>query len=237
MVKKVRLVSFVVLLAISLFLLGWAVFPTRRVFRDSTLDSAASSPLLDAAPSLSASEMRHLTTAYPPVIRVGDSDRITLRLEKDESGAVTPTLDVDGQAVIGETVELPASDDAYTVLLVARLDMVGMEVVPEGEISEAAIPNSPSVFYWSVRPMEAGAYRGTLWLFVEFVPKEGGAPFRRALAAQELKIRATTLLGLSGASARFFGSAGSLLSSVLGFPFLEDAVRWVLERVRSPRGV
>jgi len=99
MVKKVRLVSFVVLLAISLFLLGWAVFPTRRVFRDSTLDSAASSPLLDAAPSLSASEMRHLTTAYPPVIRVGDSDRVTLRLEKDESGAVTPTLDVDGQAV------------------------------------------------------------------------------------------------------------------------------------------
>jgi hypothetical protein len=85
--------------------------------------------------------------------------------------------------------------------------------------------------------MEAGAYRGTLWLFVEFVPKEGGAPFRRALAAQELKIRATTLLGLSGASARFFGSAGSLLSSVLGFPFLEDVVRWVLGRVRSPRGV
>ncbi len=186
------------------------------------------------APTLSPAipERRRLTLEWPPTLRVGDADVIRLTLEVDEMGGITPTAEIEGHQVRGETVSIPNLYETHDVIAEARLDMAGAQVRPQGPISEALLPGQPVTFYWSVRLMEAGRYRGTVWLHLRFRPKSGGEEVRRAVSAQFIEVEAVTLFGLGGGAARAVGALGSALGTVLGFPFVGDAFRWLWRRVR-----
>jgi hypothetical protein len=175
-------------------------------------------------------ERRRLTLEFPSRIRAGDSDRVRLTLEVDDLGNVTPTAEVGGNVVTGDVIEIPNVYETHDVIAEARFDIAGMEVRPTDPISEPLTQGASVTFYWSVRPQEVGTYRGTLSLYLRFVNKSNGEESRKTVAAQGVEIEAANLLGLSGAFARTTGLVGSLVGTVIGFPFLEDILRAVFKR-------
>lgn len=211
---------------------GVSVLPTQ-----SAPDALPDTGDGDEEPQPAIPESRHLTLEFPPEIRTGDSARIRLRLEVDERGNITPTAIVEGNVVTGEVVEIPNLYETHFVVAEARLDLAGMEVQPPGMISEPLNPGKSATFYWSVHPQESGRYEGTVWLHLRFIPistLEGEQESRIAVSAQFLEIEARSFLGfLNGGTARGIGALGSLVGSVLGFPFVDDLVKWLWGRIRG----
>jgi hypothetical protein len=185
-------------------------------------------------PQPAINESRRLTLEFPPVVRTGDATRIRLQLEVDDRGNITPTAMVEGNVVTGEVVEIPNLYETHTVVAEARLDLAGMEVQPPGTISEPLSQGEAVIFYWSVRPPESGKYEGTAWLHLRFIPKDGSKESRIPVSVQFLEIEAKSFLGLlGGGAARGIGALGSALGSFLGFPFVDDLVKYVWKRLRS----
>ena len=176
-------------------------------------------------------EMRMLTLEYPPSIRAGDSDVVRLTLEVNDQGNLTPTASVAGNVTQGQVVVIPNVYETHNVLAEARLDLAGADVRPSDTISETLLPGQKVTFYWSVKPGDIGNYKGTVWFYLHFVPKTGGMESRQALSAQTIEINSTALFGIKAGVARWLGLAGTFIGSVLGFPFLEQIVKWVWKRV------
>jgi hypothetical protein len=105
-----------------------------------------------------------------------------------------------------------------------------MEVRPAELVSEPLAPGNSATFFWSVRPQEAGLYRGTVWLYLRFVEKQNGDESRKTVSAQIVEIEAVNLLGISGRVARATGSIGSIVGAIIGFPFFEDIVKLIFKR-------
>ena len=184
-------------------------------------------------PGLPASvpEERRLVTEWLSKIRVGDSGLVRLILEMDEYGNVTPTGSVGGDQISVESVFTPNLFETHQIIAQARLDLSGMEYRPGGEISEALLPGRPVRFIWSVRPAEAGVYRGTIWLYMLFIPRSGGEETRSVISAQTIEIKAVNFLGLGGNSARIVGSLGVVLGSMIGLDnFFSMVWKWVLRK-------
>lgn len=197
----------------------------------------ATAPLPSPAPTLvvpgitpqpALPERRRLTLEFPPEIRLGDSDLVRLTLEVDDLGNLTPTAQIGGHVVTGEVVEIPNLYESHHVVAEARLDLAGMEVRPAELISEPLAQGNTAEFYWSIRPQGTGQYRGTVWMYLHFVHKHTGEESRKTLSAQIVEIRAVNFLGLSGGVARTTGVVGSVVGTILGFPFLEEIVKFLL---------
>ena len=188
-------------------------------------------PEITALPALP--ERRRLTVEFPPRIRAGDSDLVRLTLEMDELGNVTPTAEIGGNVITGQRVEIPNLYESHRVIAETRFDMAGMEVRPADLVSEPLSPGSSVTFRWSIHPAEVGTYRGTIWLYLRFVDKSTGEESRKTISAQTVEIEAVNFLGLSGSFARTAGVVGSIVGTVIGFPFLEDILKFILKK-RKP---
>lgn len=175
-------------------------------------------------------ERRLLTVEYPGMIRAGDSDRVRLTLEIDEQGNITPTAVVDGNVVNGEVIEIPNLYETHHVIVEAKFDIAGVEVAPSGLSSQSLEQGQTVTFTWSIRPMDVGVYRGTIWLYLRFVDKVSGEESRKTVSAQDVDIEAVNLFGLSADLARIFGVGGSIIGTIVGFPFFEDIVKYIFNR-------
>jgi hypothetical protein len=187
---------------------------------------------VDAAPPLAIPEERRLTLEYPPKIRLGDSDIVRLTLEVDALGNLIPTAEVQGHTVTGQTVAIPNLYDTHNVIAEARLDLAGVDVRPADQISEPLLPGQPVTFFWSVHPATAGTYRGTVWLFLRFVDKVTREETRLPISAQTVQISSSDVLGLTGGIARMAGGIGAVLGAALGFPFVDDVLKWLWKHIR-----
>lgn len=175
-------------------------------------------------------ERRYLTLEFPPKVRAGDSDVVRLTLEVDDKGNIVPTAQVAGNTVKGQVVEIPNLYETHHVIAEARFDIAGVEVKPSELISEPLTQGTSATFYWSIRPTDAGKYRGTIWLYLRFVNKSTGEESRNTVSAQIVDIEATNFLGLSANLARSTGVVGSVLGTIIGFPFLEDIVKFFFRK-------
>lgn len=178
-------------------------------------------------------ETRRVTLEFPARIKVGDSDVIRLTIEVNGLGGITPTAQVQGNTVTGQTVQIPNLYDTHTVIAEARLDLAGLEIRPGDVISEPLLPGESTTFYWSVRPDSPGTFRGTAWLFLRFIDKATGQETRKAISAQTVTVEGTSLLGLNGNVARTAGGVGSIVGAVLGFPFVDELLKWLWRRLRG----
>jgi hypothetical protein len=193
--------------------------------------SNAVTPEVTVQPALP--ERRRLTVEFPPQIRAGDSDLVRLTLEVDDLGNLTPTAQTAGNVTSGEVVEIPNLYESHHVIAEARFDIAGMEVRPAELVSEALAPGNSVTFLWSVSPPDAqgaGVYRGTIWLYLRFVDKQSGEESRKTISAQMIEIQAVNLLGFSGEFARTTGVIGSVVGTIIGFPFFEDILKFFLKR-------
>lgn len=186
-----------------------------------------------ASPAIN--ETRRLTLEYPPEIRLGDTDVVRLTLEVDNLGNVTPTAQIEGNLVIGNTVEIPNLYDTHNVIAEARFDMAGPLIKPSDLISEPLLPGQSVTFYWSIRPQEAGSYRGTIWLSLRFVNKLNGGETQKVLSVQQVEIDATTFLGFKANTARAAGGIGSIVAGILGFPFADDILKFLWKHVKRSK--
>ena len=184
-------------------------------------------------------ETRLLTLDFPPAIRAGDSDVVRLTLEMDESGNLVPTVSQAGNVTKGEIVHVPNVYDSYNVLAEARLEMAGVDVRPNETVSEALTPGQKITFYWSVLPNDVGVYKGIVWFYLHFIPKVPGVnsatESRKLLWTQEIQIEATSFLGIRANPARWLGLTGTVVSSVLGLPFLESILKYVWKKLRRSK--
>jgi hypothetical protein len=212
-----------------------AIFPLPTASSLPTMIAIMPSPGPTLAPTAipAIPESRHLTLEWPSVMRMGDSDRVRLTLEVDDLGNLTPTAMVAGNQVAGQTIQIPNLYETHNVVVEARLDLAGVVIRPEESISEPLTPGKSATFYWSVQPQHSGDFRGTVWLYFNFVPKNGTDISQRAVAAQLIDIHVTSLLGMKGNTARAAGAAGSVIGSILGFPFIEDILRLIWLKVRK----
>jgi hypothetical protein len=185
-------------------------------------------PEVTAQPALP--ERRFLTLEFPPRIRAGDSDLVRLTLEVDDLGNITPTAEIGDNVITGQVVEIPNLYESHHVIAEARFDIAGLEIRPIELISEPLAQGNAATFYWSIRPQEVGAYRGTIWLYVRFVDKQSGEESRKTVSAQTVEIEAVNLLGLSGGFARTTGVIGSIVGTIIGFPFFEDIIKFLFKR-------
>jgi hypothetical protein len=199
--------------------------PTESSAPEATSSAA---PVFTAQPAMP--ERRRLTLEFPPEIRAGDSDVVRLTLEVDDLGNITPTAEVGGNVVTGQTIEIPNLYETHRVIAEARFDIAGMEVSPADLVSQPLTQGTWATFFWSVRPQGVGDYRGTIWLSLRFVDKSSGEESQKTVSAQIVDIQAVNFLGLSGAFARTTGVVGSVVGTILGLPFLEDIVKFLFKR-------
>lgn len=178
-------------------------------------------------------ERRRLTIEFPPQMRAGDSDVVRLTLEVDDLGDITPTAEMDGNVVTGKVIEIQNLYETHHVIAEARFDMAGMEISPPDVYSQTLAQGQSVTFYWSIRPRETGIFRGTVWLYLRFVDKQSGEESQKAVSAQLVEIEAVNLLGLSGNFARTTGVIGSVVGAVIGFPFIEDIVKFLVKRQKK----
>jgi hypothetical protein len=175
-------------------------------------------------------ERRRLTLEFPPKMRAGDSDLVRLTLEVDDLGNITPTAQIGGNLITGEVLEISNLYESHYVVAEARFDIAGVEVRPTELTSEPLAQGKSVTFYWSIRPQDVGVYRGTVWLYLRFVDKQSGEESRRAVSVQIVEIEAVNLFGLSANLARTTGVVGSVVGTVIGFPFFEDIVKFLFNR-------
>jgi hypothetical protein len=207
------------------------VVQTQPVPAAVSTSTPAAAPVLPAIP-----ESRRLTLEFPSQMRAGvESDIVRLTLEVDDLGNNTPTAQIEGNVVVGEIIQIPDLYETHNVVAEARLDLAGMQVQPSEAIYEPLKKGQSATFYWSIRPQETGLYRGTVWLHLNFVDKSTGEEDRIAVSAQLIEIRAVDFFGLSVNLARTTGVVGSVVGGVIGFPFLEDILKFLFKR-KSNKG-
>ncbi|HSO12769.1 MAG TPA: hypothetical protein VLT51_10370 [Anaerolineales bacterium] len=202
-----------------------AAAPTQIAPEEPPVEEEPAPMALPALP-----ERRRLTLEFPSQIRAGDSDVVRLTLEVDDLGNITPTAQVGGNVVTGEVVEIPNLYETHNVVAEAKFDIAGPQISPPELISQPLSKGQTIHFYWSIRPTDAGVYRGTIWFYLRFVDKVSGEESRRTVSAQIVEIEAVNFLGLPADLVRTVGGVGSVVGAVAGFPFFEDIVKFILRR-------
>ncbi len=135
---------------------------------------------------------RRVILESPSRMWVGDTGAVRLTL--------TPVSGSPGSAPFGE---YPVSVEAET-----RLDLPGMSVDPSEPIAGALALNIPAQFDWQVKPDRAGTFRGTTWLHLRFMPRDGSPATTRTISAQPLALSASNILGLPPRRVRLFAYFG-----------------------------
>lgn len=210
-----------------------SIAPTQSIVEATVIPTAP--PISVASPQPAIPERRFLALEFPPRIRAGDSDIVRLTLNVDDMGNITPTAVVDGNVVTGEVIEIPNLYETHHVVVEASFDISGIQVSPPDLSSQTLSPGQSVMFFWSIRPVEVGVYRGTVWLFLRFVDKVSGEESRRAVSAQMVEIEAVNLFGVPARVVRMVGGVGSVVGAVIGFPFFEDIVKFLFKKRRRQK--
>lgn len=212
MLRNIRIGLGLLLLAGSIVFLAWGYWPSRRELRLQPVSAPASSQAAEDA----------LTLLFPPRIRVG------------EAGVVRATLDVGALKDFLPIARGTISSNFYethNVIVEARFDLPGVSVQPSELISAPVSPGQTAVFYWTLRPGDAGKFRGTIWLYLRTVDKQTGEERRETVSAQIVDITAVKLLGLTINRVRIIGLVGFGIGLFLFLPILEARVPGFLQKI------
>jgi hypothetical protein len=206
----------------------------RRILQISPAEMQPPLPEKSAEEAGGFSEARNLVTEWPEVLRVGDSASIRMLIEPAETVIPNSTLDENPYQVQAD--ENPGQNRAerFQTVAEARLELDKMEYRPTGVISEALIPGKSARFTWSVRSSDDGFYPGTIWLYVQYIPLNGGDQLRKVISAQTIEIQADEFMGLSGNSARILGAIGLVLGAMVGLDIFSMIPKWVFSRKTNP---
>ncbi len=182
----------------------------------------------DLAPEVSApptiKETRRLLLEWPPSMRKGDADLIRITLEMDESGEITPTVEIEGHESSGIAVTIPDLYDSHIVKVKPRLNLSGIAFSPADQTAKTLRRGENVSFYWSVHPDAEGDYLGAVSCQLSFIPKDGGQETTISLSEQIFEIHVKTLFGMDGQTVRIVGWVFSLLGAIFSF---DDIIKFI----------
>ncbi len=221
---------------LSLFTLRSASAPPAEVAPEPTFEALPTfAPAPEAPPTLAPRppEARAVELDYPLSLRIGDSDVIRLALVVAPDGSyLTPTAESEGHTTTGEPVEIPNLYDTHTLVTIARLDSVGLNVDRPGDWEQPLLPGENVTWRWTISAEEPGRQRANLIIYLRFIPKAGGEMSQKELWARTLTIQATDVFGLPPVVAKGLGVFGSVIGAVLSFPFAEKFYGWLWGKIR-----
>lgn len=184
----------------------------------------------EPAPALP--EFRFLTLEYPPTIKLGSgSDVIILTLDVDAQGNITPTAQIEGNVVEGDVIEIPNLYDTHNVTAEAYIQMAGLEIDPPGSTFLPLKQGRAVKFTWTIRADKVGPYQGAVHLFLNFENRETAEKDRIEVSVQFPEITVVDFFGFSTDFVKTSGVVGSVLGTVVGFPFFKDIVKYLFERL------
>jgi hypothetical protein len=209
---KLRVGLGLLILAFSILFLVWGFKPAHRELRVRPVS-------VNTGTTVAAE--RDLTLLFPPKIRVG------------EPGIVRLTLDVEA---LKDFLTAPSGTktsklfDSHNVIAEARFDIPGIAVQPSELISAPVSEGQTAVFYWTLRPGDAGKFRGTIWLYLRAIDKSSGQEKRETVSAQIVEIETVKFLGLVVNQVRMIGLLGGIIGLFLSLPFFEVLVVKLLRK-------
>jgi hypothetical protein len=168
-----------------------------------------------------------LITLFPPPT---EKVEIPFSLEGGESGSLTLKYPERLQAGVRARVTLQINFIPNTFnegsferqKLLSRLDLGGVSLEPEGEITAIVHPQGEVMFNWTIPNRKPQSCSGTIWLFLE---KSGSE--RQLILAKELKIESTKFLGISYKTVQL-ASLITLVASIYS---------WILLRIKKSKGL
>ncbi len=217
--RILRLLFFFLALGLTLIFGVWGgVGPPRRL-QEHLLPVMPTTPQIQPQVILGRLTIQLETPQY---LRLGDAGlfRLSLLLEENSGAPGEPSLP--GSSGLPAEMFSPTK---LTMIAEARLDLAGVEVRPDQEISEPLFPGKPLTFYWSVRATQAGEYHGVAWLHLRLITD--GEETRLPLSAQEVRLQVRTLWGLSAHTARWLSLFWGIMTFLLGFPYLKEIGLWL----------
>jgi len=190
-------------------------------------------PITVTEPAPRSPESRAVELDYPLTLRIGDSDVIRLALVIAPDGSyLTPTAEGGGHTATGEPVKIPNLYDTHTLTAIARLDSVGLNIDRIGDWEQPLLPGENVAWRWTISVNEPGRQKANLIIHLRFIPKAGGDTLQKELWARTLTIQATDVFGLPAIAAKGIGIFGTILGSILSFPFAEKFYGWAWSKVR-----
>lgn len=178
-------------------------------------------------------EFRFLTLEYPPVIKLGSgSDLIILTLDVDEIGNITPTAQFEGNVVEGEVIEIPNLYATHNVTAEAFIQMAGLDIEPPGPTYQPLKQGRPVKFTWTVRAENVGpSFDGVVHLFLNFEDRETKEQDRIEISVQFIEVKVVDFFGFSTNFVKSSGVVGSVLGSIVGFPFFKEIAQYLFDRL------
>jgi len=190
-------------------------------------------PISTEIPAPRPPESRAIELDYPLSLRLGDSDVIRLALVIAPDGVyLTPTAEGDDHTSTGDPVQIPNLYDTHNLSAVARLDSVGLAIDRPGDWEQPLLPGENVIWRWTISATETGRQKANLIIHVRFVPKAGGDVLQKELWARTPTIQTVDVFGLPAAVAKGLGLVGSILGSILSFPFAEKFYSWLWGKIR-----
>jgi hypothetical protein len=198
-------------------------------------------PAPEATPTPEAIEQRIVEVEWPPRMRLGNSEVIRLSFIPSPEGGYVPVVEEEGHEVKATAV-VPIPEEKfrrYWVYAVPGLSSINFEIDPPQPVSQEVLPGQPNVWRWSIKPREGGDHKLNLSLTLRWEPREAGSETRvseQQVWSDTLSISVQTSFGLNVFQADIVGLVGSVLGGALGLPFAEDALKWLLARLRRLPG-
>lgn len=211
--RNVRIGLGLLLLVGSIVFLAWGYGPAHRELRVRPVSGAAGP-----------AGKNSLTLLFPPKIRVGEPGVVRLTLKVDALQDLLPDI-------VGN--DLSNFYDTHTVITEARFDLPGIPVQPSELISAPVSQGQTAIFYWTLRPGDAGKFRGTIWLYLRAVDRSTGEERRETVSAQIVEIEAVKFLGLVVNRVRMIGLVGAVTGLFLSLPLFERLAEHLYRKRRN----
>lgn len=205
------------LLLFSLALLAWGVWPTPTEHRSVSITAAELTGGTANPGSQISKEDYQLWLEWPRILRVGDAEEIRLSFEP---ASLENPLDTSAASAV----------QPPSLVLQARLELAGMQSLPQGEIRQALTPGRSLHFRWELRSSRSGQFRGVVWIHLVGVHLADGNEVTNLVSAQRFETEVTSLLGLSGRTSRVSGAVGAACGALLGFDWLVQPLERLLRR-------
>jgi hypothetical protein len=222
MFKRIRLFFSSAMALVSLALLAWGLWPESRSQEMQFIQPHTMMvPAGEAIDRSAVMESRKVTLEWPSSLRIGDMSTIRLVFEPVAGEVLAPQPDTEYTNVYLN----------YNLMAEGRLEVAGMSVNPPNPRLESLPAGQTIKFTWQIGAREVTTYPARAWLLLHFLPLKGGAASELPIFVRDLDLRATSLLGLSGPSARPLGTIGIMSSLVMSYDLL---INFFKKSQRSP---
>ena len=152
-----------------------------------------------------------LTFTWPEDIKLGGQGKVTLEIKGKE---IINNPDLEDERL--------GFAEEYNLVFESRLDLSFSTIWPVEGIKKPVNSLHETDFEWETGINNSLDHIGNIWVYINFIPKNGGDSIRKTISAVPVEVKTVSLFGISKKILIWVIPAGFLLSfSLSGFAFLK----------------